>query len=133
MTPRNRRPISFAEWVTLSLSVVIVGALIAVALVEESRREDDLAADLRMTFDVEQTVARGGNFYVPYTIRNLGSAAISSAEIWVDVYSQNEVVDSVEIIVQFLPLQGSQDGVFVTQYAPATHTVVGRVESLQFP
>ena len=133
MTPRNRRPISFAEWVTLSLSVVIVGALIAVALVEETRREDDVAADLRMTFDVEQTVGRGGNFYVPYTIRNLGSAAVSSAEIWIDIYSQNERVDSAEITVQFLPLQGSQDGVFVTPYDPATHTVFGRVESLQFP
>jgi uncharacterized protein (TIGR02588 family) len=117
----------------MSLSVVIVGALIAVALVEESRREDDVAADLRMTFDVEQTVARGGNFYVPYTIRNLGSAAISSAEIWIDIYSQNELVDSAEVTVQFLPLQGSQDGVFVTPYDPATHTVFGRVESLQFP
>jgi uncharacterized protein (TIGR02588 family) len=133
MTRRDRRPISVAEWVTLSLSVVIVGALIAVALVEESRRDDDVAADLRMTFDIEQTEMRGGNFYVPYTIRNLGSAAISSAEIWIDISFQNEIVDSVEITVQFLPLQGSQEGVFVTQYDPATHAVIGRIESLQFP
>jgi uncharacterized protein (TIGR02588 family) len=117
----------------MSLSVVLVGALMVVALVEESRREDDVAADLRMTFHVEQTVAHGGNFYVPYTIRNPGPAAISSAEIWVDIYFQNEIVDSVEITVQFSPPQGSQDGVFVTQYDPATHTVFGRVESLQFP
>jgi uncharacterized protein (TIGR02588 family) len=117
----------------MSLSVVLVGALMVAALVEESRREDDVAADLRMTFDVEQTVAYGGNVYVPYTIRNPGPAAISSAKIWVDISFQNEIVDSVEITVQFVPLQVSQDGVFVTQYDPAMHTVVGRVESLQFP
>jgi uncharacterized protein (TIGR02588 family) len=117
----------------MSLSVVLVGALMVAALVEESRREDDVAADLRMTFDVDQTVARGGNVYVPYTIRNLGSAAISSAEIWVDISFQNEIVDSVEITVQFVPLQGSQDGVSVTQYDPATHTVFGPVETLQLP
>jgi uncharacterized protein (TIGR02588 family) len=112
---------------------VLVGALMVAALVEESRREDDVAADLRMTFDVEQTVAYGGNVYVPYTIRNPGPAAISSAKIWVDISFQNETVDSVEITVQFSPPQGSQDGVFVTQYDPATHTVFGRVESLQLP
>jgi uncharacterized protein (TIGR02588 family) len=102
-------------------------------LVEELRREEEDAANLRMTFDVERTVVQGGNYYVPYTVRNLGSAAITSAEIWIDIFFQNEHVDSAEVTVQFLPLQGSQDGVFVTPYDPATHTVVGRMESLQFP
>jgi uncharacterized protein (TIGR02588 family) len=133
MTQRSRPPVSIAEWVTLSLSVLIVGALVMVALVEESRREDADAADLGMSFDVERTVARGGNYYVPYTVRNQGSAAITSAEIWIDIYFENELVDSAEVTVEFLPLQGSQDGVFVTPYDPSTHTVVGRLESLQFP
>ena len=81
MTQRARPPVSVAEWVTVSLSVLIVGALIVVALVEELRREEEDAANLRMTFDVERTVVQGGNYYVPYTVRNLGSAAITSAEI----------------------------------------------------
>jgi uncharacterized protein (TIGR02588 family) len=133
MTDRARPPVSVAEWVTVSLSIVLVGALIVVALVEESRRQDEDAANLRMTFDVERTVVQGGNYYVPYTVRNLGSAAITSAEIWIDIYFQDELIDSAEITVQFLPLQGSQDGVFITPHDPATHTVVGRLESLQFP
>lgn len=133
MTNRTRPPVSVAEWVTLSLSVLIVGSLIVVAIVEESRREEADAADLGMSFDVERTVARGGNYYVPYTVRNLGSAAITSAEIWIDISFENELVDSAEITVQFLPLQGSQDGVFVTPYDPATYTVIGRLESVQFP
>ncbi len=133
MTNRTRPSISAAEWVTLSLSVLIVGSLIVVALVEESRREEAGVADLGMSFDVERTVVRGGNYYVPYTVRNQGSAAITSAEIWVDIYFENVLIDSAEITVQFLPLQGSQDGVFVTPYDPATHTVLGRLESVQFP
>ena len=32
---------SLAEWVTLSLSVLVVAALVIVALVEESRRQDE--------------------------------------------------------------------------------------------
>jgi uncharacterized protein (TIGR02588 family) len=133
MTAHPRRPVSVAEWVTLSLSVLVVGALIVVALVEESKRLDADSTDLRMTFDVERTEARGGNYYVPYTIRNLGSTAVTAAEIWIDIYSEDELIDSDEVSVEFLPLQGSQDGVFVTPYDPATHTVVGRLESVQFP
>ena len=133
MTERDRRPISTAEWVTLSLSVLVVGALIVVALVEESRREDASDADLRMTFEAERTVERGGTFFVPYTIRNAGSTAITSAEVWIDIYLEDQLIDSAQITVQFLPLQGSQEGVFVTPYDPATHTVIGRLESLQFP
>jgi uncharacterized protein (TIGR02588 family) len=133
MMSHSRRPVAAAEWVTLSLSVLIVGALIAVALVEEFRREAAIAADLRMTFDLERTTSRDGNFYVPYTVRNLGSVAISSAEIWIDIYREDEHIASAEVTVQFLPLQGSQDGMFVTPYDPETHSVFGRLESLQFP
>lgn len=133
MTVRSRRSISAAEWATLSLSALVVGALIVVALVEESRRQQVGDADLGMTFDAERTEMRGDQFYVPYTVRNLGSEAITSAEIWIDIFAEGELIDSAEVTVQFLPLQGSQDGVFVTPYDPDTHTVIGRLESLQFP
>ena len=56
-----------------------------------------------------------------------------SAEIWIEVYDGERVVESAEINVQFLPLQGKQDGVFVTTQDPASHFLRGRIESLQFP
>jgi uncharacterized protein (TIGR02588 family) len=124
---------SAAEWVTLSLSVLVVGALIVVALVEESRRHQGDATDLDVTFDTEGATARGESFYVPYTVVNTGAEAISSAEIWIEVSDGEQIVESAEITVQFLPLQGKQDGVFVTTRDPASHTLRSRVESLQFP
>lgn len=130
---RGARRRSAAEWVTLSLSVLVVGALIVVALVEESRRQEADPAALRVTFDTERTTARGESYYVPYAVQNTGSDAISSAEIWIDVYDGEQLVESAEIIVQFLPLQGRQEGVFVTAYDPASHSLESRVESIQFP
>ena len=124
---------STAEWVTLSLSVLVVGALILVALVEESRRQDGDGTALQVTFDTEHATTRGESFYIPYSVVNTGSEAISSAEIWIEVYDGERVVESAEINVQFLPLQGKQDGVFVTTQDPASHSLRGRVESLQFP
>ena len=133
MTQRDASGKSIAEWVTLSLSVLVVGALIAVALIEESRRQDGEGTALEVTFDSEHAFVRGDSFYIPYTVQNTGSDAVSSAEIWIDVYDGERLAESAEISVQFLPLQGKQDGVFVTTQDPASHSLRGRVESLQFP
>ncbi len=107
--------------------------MIVVALVEESRRQQGDAAGLQVTFDTEGIVAHGESFYVPYTVFNSGSEAISSAEIWIEVFDGERVVELAEITVQFLPLQGKQDGIFVTTRDPASHALRSRLESLQFP
>ena len=133
MTQQVGRKKSIAEWVTLSLSVLVVGALIVVALVEESRRQRGEGTALQVTFDTEHVAADGGSFYVPYTVQNTGSEAVSSAEIWIEVYDGARLVESAEINVQFLPLRGKQDGVFVTTQDPASHSLRSRVESIQFP
>ena len=59
MTGNAARRKSTAEWVTLSLSVLVVGALVVVALVEESRRQVGDAAGLRVTFDAENVAQSG--------------------------------------------------------------------------
>jgi uncharacterized protein (TIGR02588 family) len=133
MSANAARRTSTAEWVTLSLSVLVVGALIVVALVEESRRQEGDAAGLQVTFDTERVASRGDSFYIPYTVLNTGSEAISSAEIWIEVFDGERVVESAEINVQFLPLQGKQNGIFVTMHDPASHALRSRIESLQFP
>ena len=124
---------SAAEWVTLSLSVLVVGALVAVALVEESRRQEEDGAALQVMFDTARSTQEGAIFYIPYTVRNTGSDAISSADVWIDVYEGDQLVESAEITVQYLPLQGKQDGVFVTTHDPASHALQSRLESLLFP
>ena len=133
MTERAARRKSIAEWVTLSLSLLVVGALIVVGLVEESRRQQGDGTALQVTFDTERAMASGDSSYIPYVVVNTGSEAIASAEIWFEVYDGERVVESAEINVQFLPLQGKQNGVFVTTQDPASHSLHSRVESLQFP
>jgi uncharacterized protein (TIGR02588 family) len=133
MTQGGPRGRSIAEWITLTLSVLVVGALIVVALVEESRRQQGEGTGLHVTFDTERTIERDDSFYIPYTVLNTGSNAISSAEIWIEVYDGELLVESAEVNVQFLPLQGKQDGLFVTTHDPASHQLQSQLESLQFP
>ena len=130
---RLARGRSTAEWVTLWLSVLVVGALAAVALVEEARRQEGDGAALQVTFETERSTQEGEIYYVPYTVRNTGSDAISSADVWIDVYDGEQLVESAEITVQSLPLQGKQDGVFVTAHDPASHALRSRRELLLLP
>ena len=50
-----------------------------------------------------------------------------------EVYAGEELVETAEIRVQSLPLEGTQLGLYVTTLDPGAHTIQGRLESLQFP
>ena len=113
--------------------VSVVSSLIAVALEEESLRQEENGSSVLVTFDSDASQREGDTFYVPYTVLNTGSEAISSADIWIEVYSGDSLVESAEIRVQCLPLQGQQRGIYVSAYDPSSHAFRGRLESLQFP
>jgi uncharacterized protein (TIGR02588 family) len=122
-----------AEWLTLALSALIVGSLVVVALNEEANRQYDPDAALSISFDAEAARLTGESFYIPYTVTNTGASAISSADIWIEVFADESLVESAEITVEFLPLQGKQRGIYVSSRDPRTHQLRGRLESLQVP
>jgi uncharacterized protein (TIGR02588 family) len=124
---------SAAQWVTLLISIAVVGSLVVVAIIEENDRQEHEVADIWVTFEPERTVQREESYYVPYTVTNTGSDAISSAEFWIEVFSGDELVETVEVTAEFLPLDGKQDGIFVTTHDPASHIFRGRLESLLLP
>ncbi len=81
MTHRPRQARSPTEWTTLLLSVAIIGVLVAVAFVEESRLDEKVDASLLVTFDPAGSQTREDGHYVPYAIENTGTIAVTSAEI----------------------------------------------------
>jgi uncharacterized protein (TIGR02588 family) len=122
-----------AERVTLILSFLVVAVLIGVALIEEARIEGSEPAGLIVTFATDRTFARDGNYYVPYTVTNRGVQAIDAAQVRFEMLSGDTVVQSEDLAIQFLPLDGVQSGLFVTQNDPATHTFRAHAITLQFP
>lgn len=120
-----------AEWVTLGLSLLVVAGLIAIAIREESERTDDTG--VTVLFDEESATRHGELYYVPYIVTNIGGDAITSAEIWIEVFNGDLMVESAEVRIQFLPREGRQDGIYFSSFDPATHELRGRLESLQFP
>lgn len=124
---------SLAEWVTLALSLLVVGTLVTVAVMEQGRLEQEEGPGMTVIFDTDHAVRRGESYSIPYAIQNTGSDAIVSAEIRFDVLEGETVIDSEEIRVAFLPLQGTQKGIFVTSHDPARYTLRDRIVSLQIP
>ena len=94
MSVRRRAERSWAEWVTLALSVAVIGMLLAVALREESRVLGNDETYIEVTFDPVRATKRDGAHYVPYTVTNTGAVAIESAEIWLEVHEQGRSVVS---------------------------------------
>jgi hypothetical protein len=78
------------------------------------------------------TADRGENSSVPFMTPNTGSDADSPAEIWIDNYYGERVVDSAEIHVQFLPPKGKQEGAVNTTQDSVSHSLHSRIESHHF-
>lgn len=133
MNARGARRLAPAEWVTLALSLVVVGALIGFGVREEFERRDAFAGEIEVIFDASKAERQGSSYMIPYLVRNTGSEAIDSAEIWIEIYAGETLVETAEIRVQALPLEGTQLGLYVTELDPAAHHIRGRLESLQFP
>lgn len=127
------RGLTSPEWVTLLVSLLVVGTMVGIGLREASSRHDRIAGEIQIVLQSEDAEYRDGAFYVPYLVSNTGSVAISSAEIWFEVYSGPQLVESAEINISALPLRGSQEGVYVTTLDPDTHEFRGRLETVQFP
>lgn len=133
MSSHGQRSRPAAEWIALALSLLVVGTLIAFAAREEAFRQNEPGTSLAVEFAGEASQVVEGSYYVPYVVENTGASAISSAEIWIEVFAGQSLVESAEIQVEFLPLQGKQHGIYVSKFDPQTHTLRGRLESLQFP
>jgi uncharacterized protein (TIGR02588 family) len=124
---------SDTERVTLVISFLVVAALIAAAVWEQSLRRESTEGDVSVTFDTAAAAGLRDGHHVPYTVTNTGAEAISEADLRFEVYDGDRVVDSADITVRLLPLRGTQDGVFVTKFDPASHDLRARLVSLQFP
>jgi uncharacterized protein (TIGR02588 family) len=122
-----------AEWVTLLVSLAIVVMTVALALYEHFWREEPPGTWLRVELDLAQAVKRDDLYYIPYTATNQGSAAAEAVGLLVTVRQGETVLEEVTTEIPFLANSGSADGVFVTAYDPATHTVEAQPTILQIP
>jgi uncharacterized protein (TIGR02588 family) len=122
-----------AEWTTLLISFAVVFATVSVALFEHFAREEPPGTWLTVELDLEQVVRRDAVYYLPYTVRNDGSNPAEAVGIIFTVRDGATVLEEATTEIPFLANSGAADGVFVTSYDPASHTIEARPSILQIP
>jgi uncharacterized protein (TIGR02588 family) len=133
MSERGRRTGNASELVVLLFSLLVVGGFVAVAVWMSGTAADSDIAGLEVTFDHEETIERNEGFFVPYAITNHTSSGIAAAEIWIEVFDGDRMVETAEIRVEFLAVESRQEGLYVSKFSPTEYEFRGRLESLLYP
>ncbi len=130
----TRRRWTTAERTTLVVSILVILGLIALAIIEAVNRPAEEAPVIDVQIEAGQAEARDELFAVPFTVTNTGGSGASEVTIRFEVLArEGDVVDSVTITLDVLPVRGVEEGELLITHDPATHTVTGRAESYMLP
>lgn len=124
-----------AERTTFAVSVLIVVALAAVAVVQHFSRPAAATAMIEITVAADQAEPRQDSFVIPFTVRNVGAAGAREVTVRFEVVpaAGGEAVDELTLSIPVLPVEGFEDGMLTISDDPATHVISGRVESFLVP
>jgi len=122
-----------AEWTTLAVSIVVVGALVGAAVFEYFGRAEATGAQVHVELAVDEAERRGDHYYVPYTVVNVGGEPAEGVVVVFEVEQGAEVVEESTAEIAFLPNRGRAEGEMVTALDPAAHDLSARVATLQSP
>lgn len=122
-----------AEWITLGVSFLVVTLMVGTALYEHFAREEPPGSWILVEIDVARAVHRGDLFYVPFTVRNAGTAPAEDVAVVFAIKDGETVLEESTTTIPFLANSGSADGQLVTAYDPATYAIEARPATLLAP
>ena len=124
---------SVAEWVTLTVSGLIVAALVGAALVEYFWLDEAPGVRLDVTLAPEQARQGDDLYYIPFTVENTGSDGAENVAITFAVQQGGETVEESTTRIAFLANGGTATGELVTAFDPASYEISARVSTFETP
>lgn len=127
---RRKRTIP-AEWVTFTISSLIVAVLIGLVLFAWSIQGSEppiLTIENSNEIRVEQ-----GQFYVPFTIKNTGGDTAESVQVIGELRSGETVLETGEQQIDFLSSGEEAEGAFIFSRDPRRGNLSIRVASYRLP
>lgn len=122
---------SAAEWVSFSLSLVIVGAIASLIIYSWITKEDRPPV-LSAIADSEVRQVED-NFYVAFSVVNTGGKAVESVEVVAELILDGEVEETGSQQINFLSGGEIQSGAFIFSQDPKAGKLVVRVASYKLP
>ena len=120
---------STAEWTTLAVILLILGALVGALAWYTIQPNEDIAFEIQ----VEQVEQRDGRFYVPLQVRNTGKATAEDVMVHAEIMRGDETIEETELTFRFVAGGEAAEGVAVFGEDPAQGDLEIRVSSYLKP
>ncbi|MGD1900027.1 MAG: TIGR02588 family protein [Phormidesmis sp.] len=122
---------SLAEWVTLTLSTVILLVIVALVLYDWQ-----LSKNIPPAFQVEITESTritAGHYYVPFSLKNTGGRIARTVQVVAELNLPDGSTETGEQEFDFLSGNERKKGGFVFEHNPQSGELVVRVASFGLP
>jgi uncharacterized protein (TIGR02588 family) len=127
----QRQRTTLAEWVTFLLSLVVVALIVGLVLHSWMTQSDEPPI-LKVTGTTEVREVQG-QFYVPFTVENLGGETAESVQVISEIEQNGQVVETGEQQIDFLSANEKQEGAFIFTRDPRQGNYNVRVGSYKLP
>ncbi|MCU0532732.1 MAG: TIGR02588 family protein [Hydrococcus sp. Prado102] len=127
----QRQRTTLAEWVTFLLSLAVVALIVGLVLHSWMTQSDEPPI-LQVTGTTEIREVQG-QFYVPFTVENLGGETAESVQVISEIEQNGQVVETGEQQIDFLSANEKQEGAFIFTRDPRQGNYNVRVGSYKLP
>ncbi len=128
---KTRHTRSAAEWVTIGMASAIL-LLIAGLVIYDWMITPTLPPIVSISRDGD-ILAREGQFYVPFVVKNLGGDTATAVEVVGELSIDGQVVEDGTQEIDFLSGAEAEAGMFIFSQDPRQGELVLRVASYQLP
>lgn len=120
-----------AEWTTFAIALMIVALL--VGLILHTWLTEDNQPPIISVVSTPEIVEAQGQFYVPFTVTNVGGGTAESVQIIGELRRGGEVVEAGEQIISFLSKNEEEEGMFIFTQNPRQGDLTVRAASYSLP
>ncbi len=120
-----------AEWTTLGITLLLVGALIA-ALIWRGLSGGETIS-FTITVDDAAIQQRGDSYQVPFQVQNVGQATAEDVLVHVELLDGDQTLEETELTFRFLGEGETANGVALFTDDPRSYTLEANVTSYLIP
>jgi uncharacterized protein (TIGR02588 family) len=127
----DRPPRSLAEWITFSISLLILTGVVGLVVYQWiTQKHEPAVLSVMRKNEVQRSP---GQFYVPFSVTNTGGETAELVQVIAELRINGKVEEAGEQQIDFLSSGETQEGAFVFSRNPRDGEVVVRVASYKLP
>lgn len=129
---KSLRSRNFAEWTTLAIALLIVAFLVGL-LIHVWIQEDKRPPIVAVMTSTSEIVEIQGQFYVPFSVTNVGGGTAEAVQVVSELRINGEVVEAGEQTISFLSKNEEEKGMFIFTQDPKQGALSVRAASYSLP